>query len=139
MVASTSTVGKGTTLTLVYGTSSTAVTVGQCKDFTFDGNTVGDIDITNTNSDDNYTEYTPGIIEGGTVSFDMVYTKVEWLELETMFQAKGTGVFTLTFTDSADLTFSGYLQSRSLAAPYLDALAGSVTVKVSGKPTYATS
>lgn len=139
--------GHGSTLGVDDGASGYDL-IGDVQNFTFDAGTSDNIDVTNWDSVDGYEELIGGIKRGGNASFDTVanptgvsattnYDRIVALHAS---QAVKEWKWTLpTGAGSIEITFDAYVENYNISAPTNDAIRTSVTLRVSGNPTWPTS
>lgn len=109
-----------------------------------------DIDVTTHDGSDGFHEYIPGLKEGGELSFDINFIP------DNAGHSAASGVlskyledgqskihnFAIRFPDASSASgirwiFPGYVKGFGITAPVDDVLGASVTIKVSGRPTFA--
>lgn len=124
------------------GTSYT--TIGQVMDINGPEISRDEIEVTTRDSTEYWMEFIKGMKNGGNVTFGVVLD----LSLATHGTA-ATGLLNdlqnestipawkLNFPQSKVCTFDGFLTAYPPAAPMKDALTADLTVKVTGKPTFA--
>jgi predicted secreted protein len=140
--------GWGSKFRKVSGTNQT--NLAQILDITGPGFEVDDIDTSNMDSANRAREFIAGMIDGGEVTFDVVYAKAQM----TILKGLVGGNTTTTNNDSFELelsdrtatngtgsvfAFAGYVSGLEPQAPFEDKVTASVTVKVSGEVTFTAS
>ncbi len=94
------------------------------------------IEVTHMGSDDGFREYIAGLKDGGEVTVNMNYVEASATLLQTLVLA-GIETFRITFPGSSTYTFSGIPTAFTFDDVVIDdKIAMSLTIKVSGKPTY---
>lgn len=95
------------------------------------------IDVTTLDSTDGYREFIGGFIDGGEVSADGYLSDVG-TEEETLVGLVGGAEQScdITFSNGAKWAFDGVVTGFSTSADLEDAIGFSITIKVSGKPTF---
>jgi len=94
------------------------------------------IEVTHMGSDDGFREYIAGLKDGGEVTVNMNYVEASATLLQTLVLA-GKETFRITFPGSSTYTFSGIPTAFTFDDVVIDdKIAMSLTIKVSGKPTY---
>ncbi|MFD7429056.1 phage tail tube protein [Streptomyces sp. NPDC059818] len=103
------------------------------------GRTRNTIDVTAHDSPNQYMEFVGGLIDPGEVTIDINYDPAVHDVLEADLEDVDPRNYQIVFPDTAATTFSfaGVMTGFSKSAPYDDKLSGSLTFKVSGKPTIA--
>lgn len=95
------------------------------------------IDVTAHDSTDGWREHIPGLKDGGEVTVDLNFDPNEHVELGLDdFALDANSNWELAFPTGAKWEFSGHVTSDESDAPHDGKLSGSITVKVSGKPTF---
>lgn len=97
------------------------------------------IDVTAHDSPNEYREKLGGLRDGGQVTFD-----INWDPAETTHQPLITDFhdddtprdYMITYPDTSTVTFSAIVSGFEPGAPHDDKLTASVTMDVSGKPTF---
>lgn len=104
------------------------------------------VDVTNMDSPDKFMEFIPGLRDSGEVSFDINYIFDEathgsstgilqdFVDVETTVRN-----FKIIFPDVGSTTwsFAGFVTGFTLNDPVDAAVTASITIKVTGKPTFA--
>ncbi|MFJ2707854.1 phage tail tube protein [Streptomyces sp. NPDC087428] len=103
------------------------------------GRTRTTIDVTAHDSPNQYMEFVGGLIDPGEVTVDINYDPAVHDVLEADLEDTDPRNYQIVFPDTAETTFSfaAVMTGFSKSAPYDDKLSGSLTFKVSGKPTIA--
>lgn len=96
-----------------------------------------DIDVTDMDSANGFMEFLPGLVDGGEVELELNYDKDEQAVLYALIRT--TAAFKIVGSDSSKWDFSGYLKGLGQEYPHDDKISSSATLKISGKPTHATS
>lgn len=137
----------GLPVTLATEIASVYTTIAQVRDITGPNLSTDVIETTSRDNANAYKSFLAGLRDGGEVTFDIVYDP----DLTTHSASSAGGLvklqqdgtlnnFKLTFPDSAPattVTFAGIVTAFNPKSPMNDALAADVTIKVSGKPTWA--
>jgi len=123
---------KGTTISVVAATTPVGVT-----DFEVDFGEVEDEEDTELVTADSYKTYQPGWIEPGVATFKIFYSDIETTHkaIVTALQGKTVGTTTITFPGARTIAFSGYVKSFKVTGQVKGYMTGSVSIKMSGKPT----
>ena len=97
------------------------------------------IDVTKHGSDDDYTEYIPGLKDGGeiTVEMNLYLTDTGQAGLLTDYEAqsKKTYAITLPNTEASTIGGSAYIKSLSIITPMKAQAKMAAVLKLTGKPT----
>ncbi len=96
------------------------------------------IDVTTLDSDGGYREFVPGFSDGGEVTADG-YMSDKGSEESTIIGLVGSDTeqsCEIEFSNGAKWKFDGIITGFSTNADLEDAISFSITVKVSGKPTF---
>ncbi|MFD5050878.1 phage tail tube protein [Streptomyces tendae] len=103
------------------------------------GRTRNTIDVTSHDSPNRYMEFVGGLIDPGEVTIDINYDPAVHDVLEADLEDEDPRNYQIVFPDPAQTTFSfaAVMTGFSKSAPVDDKLSGSLTFKVSGKPTIA--
>lgn len=103
------------------------------------GRTRNTIDVTAHDSPNAYMEFVGGLIDPGEVTIDINYDPAVHDVLEADLEDTDPRNYQIVFPDTAATTFSfaAVMTGFSKSAPHDDKLSGSLTFKVSGKPTIA--
>lgn len=137
------TFGFGTALKVSNGASPEVFTaVAFVSNISISGYAVDTVEVTTHDSENGFKEFIAGLSDGGEVSFDVVFDPSNSTHNETtgglkaIMDAKTVKNWKVEFPMSPVKTwaFSGLMTSFELEAPLDDALAGSVSIKVTGKP-----
>lgn len=96
---------------------------------------VSDVNITHLASSNGFKEWASGLGDGGEVEFEIQYGKAQVATLYGYIRT--TQAFTLTFPDGSTWTGNGHI--KKLGGGKVeedDIIKNSVTIKVTGKPTF---
>ena len=94
------------------------------------------IEATHMLSDDGYREFIGGLRDGGESSLALNYTEAGSTLLETLFAAD-VETFRITLAGASTVIFNGIITAFSLDEVVIDdKMAMSLTIKVTGKPTF---
>ena len=94
------------------------------------------IEATHQGSPNTYREYIAGWMDAGEVSMEINYVPAAADSLLTAFQA-GVGLFRLTMPNAVTCTFNAVITAYQPETPLDGKMAASITLKVSGRPTWA--
>jgi predicted secreted protein len=120
-----------------YGTTLSGSISGQIAEIQRIGlpdQKVDDLDVTTMTSPDKYKEFIAGLIDAGTISMDVLYTKACYQQIQNalgVFQ-----VWTITLPDGSTFVGSGYINAQGGESPYEDKITQNVGLKLSGKPAF---
>lgn len=112
--------------------------VANIMDITGPGISRNTIDVTSHDSPNGYREFLGGLRDGGEVTFDINFDPAEdtHSQLITDLDAADPIDYRVEFPNGATWTISGILTGFEPGAPVDDKLTASVTIKVTGKPTF---
>lgn len=110
--------------------------VSEIFDLTLPSANVEQVEATHTASPDAYREYIPGLTEPGEVSFSMNF--VPGSATDTLLkQVRGaTATYRVTHRSGRQVIFTGFLTTYETSAETASKMESSVSIKVSGQPTY---
>lgn len=114
--------------------STTFTDLAKCRTIGGPDITVGDIEETNLDSADTATEYVPGLIEGGEVTFDMLFTKAQAATAYGLLRTQRGWRYVLS--DGSKWEFNGYLKRFGTEGEIKGAIINNGTIKITGKPVY---
>jgi len=120
--------------------------IGGITDISAPALTRAEIDVTDMESPDGFMAYIPGLADGGEVSieFNLYPNPASDTNQHVLREDLESGpngaptAFTIKFVTGPEMEFNGFVTAFSPALPLEDKMTGSVTVKVSGKPTWTT-
>ena len=97
------------------------------------------IDTTTFDNTDSFRDFITGLRDGGTLSFEMLFTKAGYAAMKTDFLLNAAVAYTITLpdVDSTVITFNGLVTGFPLNVPLADTIKISVTIKVVGDITIA--
>lgn len=143
-MASTATRGYGTKFAKVSGTNQTLI--AQMRDVSGPSLDVDAIETSNTDSAGRTAEFIPGFINGGEVSFDLVYAKAQATAIKADIDAGTVARYQVELPDRTNTSgvgstfaFDGFPTKMGSEAPYKDVVTSAVTYKVAGAITYTAS
>ena len=110
------------------------IAVGQILSIQGPSMTRETIDSTTLDVADGYREYITGLRDGGTLSFDMQFTKAGYQAMATSFALDEAEAFSLELPDTGatKIGFNGYVTDFPLDIPINDVMSCSVSIKISG-------
>lgn len=134
----------GYTTTLERGTGEGAAIeysdVGEVTDLTVWDGSRDSVEVTNHRSPGFSLEFIPGMIDWGSVSFEMNFVPSASITRDLLddFKSAGNQPWRVTFPDGETWTFLAALTRYSVTAPVKDVMRGSFELKVSGAPELST-
>lgn len=137
--------GKGSTLGVDDGAGGYDL-IGGVENANFDAGTADEVDVTDWGSPDGYEEVIQGIKRGGNVTFqtneDPAGTGSPASNYDKVVTFHGSGEvkewqLKIGPTPTATITFDAIVTNYSLASPTQDKVLTSVTLKLSGAPTWS--
>ena len=100
-------------------------------------------DISDSGGTNNYNEYLPGMLEPGVLHIALRYGETygtsapTWVtQLQAIKDERGIGKWTLTYPGGATFYCYGFIVDFSNKGHYRSGIQYSLTIKLSGKPTY---
>jgi len=136
MAATKYTVGYGSKVyyaTNTAGTPGSYTVIGQTLDIKGPDSEVGDIKLTNNDSPYNTKEYAPGMVEPGTIGWEMVFDDTIHATLYALFGNQTLYFWKEVFTDGSTMVAPGYLKKLPITTKTEDeADMVSVEVKLTG-------
>jgi predicted secreted protein len=114
----------------------TGLTAGELTNIDVLDVSVDDYDVTTHDSPGQWREFIGGLKDGGTLSADLNFDPA--LHGAILDAVKDTHDIKITLpadADSAEVTFAGYINTMSAAAPHDGQLEAEIAIKVSGPPT----
>ena len=92
------------------------------------------VDVTSLDSTDGYREFITGLRDGGTLTFDLMFTKTGYQAMRTDYNSDVAVAYTLELPDADNtvITFNGLVTDMPMTIPLDDKVTVSVTVKVTG-------
>lgn len=137
MAASAASSGFGAVFAYLSADPSTYTPLAEVLSVTPPEIAVETIEVTHMGSDDGFREYIAGLKDGGEVTVNLNYVEASATLLQTLVLA-GVETFRITFAGSSTYTFSGIPTAFTFDDVVIDdKMAMSLTIKVTGKPTYA--
>jgi predicted secreted protein len=127
-----------TTPIQTFGTAISFATtdIEQIQDISGPGESAESLDITNHDSPSAYREKIAVILDGGEVTFDMVWTSETGQDaLRAAFAARTTGAVVVTLPGGTTFGFQGFVSGWNWNAPVAGILTASVTMTVAGVVT----
>lgn len=96
-------------------------------------------DATHLASPDGYREFISGLRDGGEISLELNFVPADATQtlLRTDFDGDAPVDYQITFPDTSNVTATAFVTALSPSVPLDDKMALSVTLKVTGKPTWA--
>lgn len=135
--------GYGATLEVGDGASPEVFSaVAYVSNISVSGYSVDAVDVTTHDSANNFKEFIPGMVDGGEVSFDIVFDPDNTTHDETagglkaIMDSRSIKNWKVTFADATNVwSFTGFMTSFEFEVPIEDAITASCTIKTTAKPT----
>jgi len=118
-------------------TGSVSGVIGKLTNFTWNGLTEDEIDVTNSDSTDKWNEYEGGFKDPGVISATLLFQPTLF---ETILAAFAGDNETWTLVkDTKVLSVSGHIRSASLEMPLRSAATHPIEIRCSGMPAFNSS
>jgi hypothetical protein len=137
MAASSVKIGYNTDFAIYNGSSY--VEVAEVTSITWPGYSRDAVEATHLNSDDQFREYVPGLMDAGEVTFELNFIPSVSDVIIAALTAAAIQQFKITAQGGANCVFRGIVTSYQPQSPVDDRMTASATIKVTGKPTWAAS
>lgn len=112
------------------------VAIENVQDISGPGESVESIDITNHDSPSAYREKVAAILDGGDLTFTIIWTSATGQDAaRAAFAARTTGAVEITFPDTGTLAFQGFFSNWSWSAPTVGVVTADITITVAGAVT----
>jgi predicted secreted protein len=122
--------GHGTTLS-----GATTGSIGQILSVGLPDQSVDDLDVTTMASTNKWREFIPGLKDAGSMTLQLLYEKANYNTVQGALGA-APEEWTITLPDGSTFVCSGYIKSSGGDSPHEDKITQSVTLKLSGEPTF---
>lgn len=133
-------IGFGSIITVT--TTTGAAEIGQVRSISGPGVSANDVDTTCLDSSSNYRTFSPGLLDPGEVTMNIVYdpTATAIKRLTEYAGTRASKTFTIYHASSTGDTdaFTGYVKGIGREIPLDDLITADFTVKVTGLPGYTT-
>jgi hypothetical protein len=137
MTASSVKIGYNTDFAIYNG--STYTDVAEVTSITWPGYQRDAVEATHLNSDDQFREYVPGLMDAGEVTLELNFVPSSSDVIIAALTASTLGQFKITAPGGVNVVFKGIVTSYQAQSPLDDRMTASVTIKVTAKPTWAAS
>lgn len=131
---SSGTHGHGTSLV-----GGTAGTIGNIISVNVGGQTRDPIDKSTMDSTSKFREFISGMADAGELTVEVNYDGAAsgvGDSLSTAYQGGTAETWTITFVDASTFACSGFITNLGFAAPFEDKISQSITIKLTGVPTF---
>jgi hypothetical protein len=91
------------------------------------------------NNTDDYVNKLQGVLNAGSISVSMNYTKAQWLVLKSDLETRGTRNYQIRLPDGEALDFYGFITEMPLDLGSDDVMQGDITFEIDGKPDFLTA
>jgi predicted secreted protein len=135
-MTTTATIGLTSVFKLANG-SATLTALGMITGIRRAGIKVDAIDATNMNSTSGAREYIPGMADYGSYEIDLDWQPHDATDQLILAALRATRTFEITYPSGAKDTGSCIVTDYSGAVPLDDKMTGTITVKVTGIPTFS--
>ena len=139
MTATKAQLGLGTVITKDVGTGDTVI--AEVTTITGPTTSADQVDVTSQESASGFREFIRGLVDPGTVTFDLFYDGTDTSHKALMADISSTDTpepWKMVFPDTTELTFAAKTNGFEFTVPVDGALTVSVTLQVSGAITYPT-
>jgi len=133
-MASDGTHGHGSALA-----GASAGTIGNIISVSIDGQTRDAIDKSTMDSTSKFREFISGMADAGEVTVEVNYDGSAAgvaNSLNTIYQGGTAETWTITMVDTSSFSSAGFITNLSIAVPFDDKITQSITIKLSGVPTF---
>lgn len=137
MAASGVKIGYNTDFAIYNGSSY--VEVAEVTSITWPGYARDAVEATHLNSDDQFREYIPGLMDAGEVSIELNFVPSASDVIVAALTASTIGQFKITAQGGVNVVFKAIVTSYQAQSPVDDRMTATATFKVTGKPTWAAS
>ena len=137
MAASSAKLGYNTDFSIYNG--STYTEVAEVTSITWPGYARDAVEATHLNSDDQFREYIPGLMDAGEVSIELNFVPSASDVIVAALTASTIGQFKITAQGGVNVVFKAIVTSYQAQSPVDDRMTASATFKVTGKPTWSAS
>jgi hypothetical protein len=128
-------IGYNTDFSIYNGSSY--VLVAEVTSITWPGYARDAIDATHMNSEDQFREFIPGLMDAGEVTIEMNYVPNHADVIIAALTAASVGQFKIAHGTGANVVFNAIVTSYQPQSPVDDKMTASATFKLTGKPTWA--
>lgn len=137
MAASGVKIGYNTDFAIYNGSSY--VEVAEISSITWPGYARDAVEATHLNSDDQFREYVPGLMDAGEVTIEMNFIPAVSDVIIAALTSASIGQFKITAQGGVNCVFRAIVTAYQPQSPVDDRMTASATFKVTGKPTWAAS
>jgi hypothetical protein len=137
MAASSVKIGYNTDFAIYNG--SAYVEVAEVTSITWPGYARDAVEATHLNSDDQFREYVPGLMDAGEVTIEMNFIPSVSDVIIAALTSASIGQFKITAQGGANVVFRAIVTAYQPQSPVDDRMTASATFKVTGKPVWAAS
>lgn len=110
--------------------------IGHLTRIEWDGPRVGVIDCTDSSSTNKWREKIPGLKDAGRLTVDLMFAKALWNSIVSAIGGTAE-TWTMTLPDTSTLACSGFIVEGPHGGGALeDPVAGSLTIELTGQPTF---
>ena len=135
----------GTSFQIESAVPGTYVPTAQVRNIGGPGMSTDAVDVSCMESTGFYRQFVTGFLDGGEVALELVFDPADPTQDETalglldLFNTGVENLFQIVFPDTANTIwrFAGLVTGYEPAAPHEEALMASVTIKLTGQPTFA--
>lgn len=129
----------GTILQVDHDSNGSFTAIGQLADLNGPQGDVDAVDVTTHDSPSARREFKPGLVDEGTVDFELVWDPADSTHqiLSTLRGARTVCPWRIVWVNGTTTSFSGFVTTMSPVAPVDDKLACSFTIRTTGVVTWA--
>lgn len=118
-------------------TGSVSGVIGKLTNIDWGGLTEDELDVTDADSPDKWSEFEGGFKDPGVITADLLFDPTLFATILGAF-AGANQTWTLS-KDTKALSFSGHIRSTSLSMPLRSAARHPIEIRLSGKPSFQSS
>jgi hypothetical protein len=121
------------------GTSGVWTPISEITAISWEGANRETIEVYILASTDEYMNKIQGLMNAGSVSLSIVYTKAQFTILKTDLETRGNVDYQIVFPDGEALEFEGFVTELPLDFMSDDLMNGEVTIEIDGKADFVSS
>lgn len=114
-------------------------TIAEVTNISWGGTSRNVIEVFRLNNEDDYVNKLQGVLNAGSLSFTINYTKEQFFDLQAEMETRGNNNYQVVLPGGEALEFEGFITELPLDMGSDDVMQGEVVIEIDGKPDFVSS
>lgn len=113
--------------------------IAEVTNISWEGASRETVEVYVLNASDDYVNKLQGVLNAGSVSLTILYTKAGFLALKTDLETRGDEEYQIVLPDGEALEFAGFVSELPLDISSDDVMQGDVVIQINGKADFVSA